>query len=61
MGQLSVVRLLLESKADKNKANITGATPVSIAAQERQLHVMQFFLEEMGMEIPQDRFFVIVG
>ena len=43
-GQLEVARLLLESKADKDKAKNDGATPLFIAAQEGQLEVAQPFV-----------------
>ncbi|CAE7600435.1 Ank2 [Symbiodinium sp. CCMP2592] len=48
-GHLDLVRLLIESGADKDKANNYGATPVWIAAYHGHLHVVRLLME-MGAD-----------
>ena len=44
-GQLEVTRLLLEAKADKDKGDQNGVTPLFNAAYEGQLEVVRLLLE----------------
>ena len=43
-GHLEIARLLLEAKADKEKATTLGATPLYIAAQNGHWEVARFFV-----------------
>ncbi|CAE7254556.1 RIPK4 [Symbiodinium necroappetens] len=43
-GHLEVARLLLDAKADKDKANYLGTTPLSIAAHRGHLEVARLLL-----------------
>jgi uncharacterized protein len=51
MEQYAVVKLLCELGADVNHASVTGNTPLMVAAQAQDTSILQFLLQQDGIEV----------
>ena len=51
MRLLEVVRFLVKNGADKNAKNEAGEIPFRLAACEGHLYLVQYFVEEVGVDL----------